>query len=107
MSRAIYVFITILMATMPCSVQKVHAQSAGASSYVQFDKSRRNVIIFVHGVTGDARDTWTNTATGAYWPDLIRLDSQIFFCECMGIQFLFTKNWSCTERGGGGQKTGR
>jgi pimeloyl-ACP methyl ester carboxylesterase len=29
------------------------------------------VIVFVHGVFGGARGTWTNPVTGAYWPDLL------------------------------------
>jgi internalin A len=32
------------------------------------------VIVFVHGVLGDARSTWTNEVTKAYWPDLIKND---------------------------------
>lgn len=76
MSRTIYLFSITLTLAMLCVIQKVHAQSLMASSYLRFDGARQNVIIFVHGVTGDARDTWTNATTGTYWPDLIRSDPQ-------------------------------
>jgi len=48
------------------------------SWYIEKDSSRREVIVFVHGVTGDSRDTWTNGTTKAYWPSLIRGDGQRF-----------------------------
>jgi pimeloyl-ACP methyl ester carboxylesterase len=32
------------------------------------------VIVFVHGVVGDATATWTNTETNAYWPALLAKD---------------------------------
>jgi pimeloyl-ACP methyl ester carboxylesterase len=44
------------------------------SVYEQFDQARREVVVFVHGVTGNSRDTWTNDQTKAYWPALIRTD---------------------------------
>jgi hypothetical protein len=34
----------------------------------------RRVIGFVHGLRGDARDTWTNKENGVYWPTLVRED---------------------------------
>jgi pimeloyl-ACP methyl ester carboxylesterase len=36
------------------------------------------VIVFVHGVFGNAKTTWTNSETGAYWPFLIRDDDEHF-----------------------------
>lgn len=35
--------------------------------------SKAAVIIFVHGLFGDSRSTWTNE-NGTYWPDLLRED---------------------------------
>ena len=32
------------------------------------------VVVFVHGIFGDAYSTWTNAATHAYWPDLLTKD---------------------------------
>jgi pimeloyl-ACP methyl ester carboxylesterase len=39
------------------------------SGYLR-DEQNDRVIVFVHGVLGDARETWT-AANGAYWPDLM------------------------------------
>jgi hypothetical protein len=50
------------------------AQEAAPSGYVNYESQRTEVIVFVHGVTGDARGTWTNGSTNAYWPQLVRTD---------------------------------
>jgi pimeloyl-ACP methyl ester carboxylesterase len=34
----------------------------------------KGVIVFVHGILGDSRSTWTNSANGKYWPALIKAD---------------------------------
>ena len=39
------------------------------------DTGQENVIVFVHGVLGDADTTWRNTETGSYWPELVARDS--------------------------------
>lgn len=45
----------------------------GASKYLR-DEDKDYVIVFVHGVLGDARQTWT-AKNGAYWPDLLMEDN--------------------------------
>ncbi len=45
------------------------------SEYIRSDSKNAGIIVFVHGVTGNSRDTWTNPVTGAYWPKLIAEDS--------------------------------
>ena len=35
------------------------------------------LIVFVHGVFGDAVSTWTNSRTGAYWPSLFANDTAL------------------------------
>lgn len=42
------------------------------SRYVRGPAAER-VLVFVHGIYGDAKDTWT-ASSGAYWPDLIAHD---------------------------------
>jgi hypothetical protein len=49
------------------------AQNLDKSEYVRRDK-KESVIVFVHGVLGDSRDSWTNSATKAYWPALMKDD---------------------------------
>lgn len=45
-----------------------------ATGYVQPQKAgAERVVVFVHGVLGDARQTWT-ASNGAYWPDMLRKD---------------------------------
>jgi len=39
--------------------------------YVSRKSENTTVIVFVHGVLGDARSSWTNATTGAYWPQLL------------------------------------
>jgi pimeloyl-ACP methyl ester carboxylesterase len=41
------------------------------SFFVRQVAGNRRVIVFVHGVLGDARSTWTSTRTGAYFPALV------------------------------------
>ena len=41
------------------------------SRYVRQQPDNRQVIVFVHGVTGDSRETWTNFASRTYWPELL------------------------------------
>src|SRR6266496_4439395 len=36
----------------------------------------RDLVIFVHGVSG-SRETWVNTKTKAYWPNLISEDQEL------------------------------
>lgn len=40
------------------------------------DENKEKVIVLIHGLLGHSEQTWRNELTGAYWPDLIRQDSQ-------------------------------
>ena len=62
--RAI-LLVVLLMLTLPAT---------GASRYVRQGDRNKSVVVFVHGVTGDAVSTWTNTKTRAYWPQLMASD---------------------------------
>jgi outer membrane protein OmpA-like peptidoglycan-associated protein/pimeloyl-ACP methyl ester carboxylesterase len=48
--------------------------SAAESHFVRNIEGKTKVIVFVHGVVGDSTSTWTNSSTGAYWPDLLVAD---------------------------------
>src|SRR6185369_9301510 len=39
------------------------------------ERGAPSAIIFVHGLAGDARSTWTN-ANGTYWPALVAADPE-------------------------------
>jgi hypothetical protein len=46
---------------------------ADGSGYFRRVEGSQSVIVFIHGIFGDARSTWTSS-NGAYWPDLIAKD---------------------------------
>lgn len=64
---------SLLLAATWSLMSYAHAQPS--SGYIRYDPSKKEVIVFVHGVVGDSRDTWTNAQTGSYWPALVRDDS--------------------------------
>jgi pimeloyl-ACP methyl ester carboxylesterase len=45
-----------------------------AVSHYERNENHDRVIVFVHGIFGDADDTWKCERTGAYWPKLIAED---------------------------------
>lgn len=63
--------VLLLLALIPISAM---GQPPKTSGYLSRDTVRKEVIVFVHGVVGDAKDTWTNQDTNTYWPLLIRQD---------------------------------
>lgn len=42
--------------------------------YVRDTGTRTGVIVFVHGVIGNGRSTWTNQESGTFWPQLLTED---------------------------------
>jgi tetratricopeptide (TPR) repeat protein/pimeloyl-ACP methyl ester carboxylesterase len=44
------------------------------SFYVRNVPTNDAAIIFVHGVTGNSRSTWTSDHTGHFWPDMLTQD---------------------------------
>jgi pimeloyl-ACP methyl ester carboxylesterase len=55
------------------------AAQAGGAGYLQRLPTNDTVIVFVHGIFGDAKDTWRNAQTGAYWPRLLLEDNEHIF----------------------------
>jgi hypothetical protein len=45
-----------------------------SSTYIQKWPDSDTVIVFVHGLMGNARSTWTSDA-GTYWPTMLAHDS--------------------------------
>jgi pimeloyl-ACP methyl ester carboxylesterase len=39
-------------------------------------QSKKKAVVFVHGIFGDGRSTWTSGDGKTYWPDLLGADSQ-------------------------------
>ena len=50
------------------------ASSDLANQFIRKQPNNVQVIIFVHGFTGDASSTWTNTGNQEYWPRLMLTD---------------------------------
>lgn len=46
-------------------------------SKIVCNQKKDNIIIFVHGLTGDLKTTWTNEESGSYWPNMICTDSDL------------------------------
>lgn len=46
-----------------------------SSSFPERSNNKHRVIVFVHGVLGEPRATWTNSTTGAFFPAIVSKDS--------------------------------
>ncbi len=68
--RTIYFLLAVVLSGS--SLTPLMAEPAENSKYIREVKSHDWVIVFVHGIIGNSRETWTNAA--AYWPDLITQD---------------------------------
>ena len=58
------------------AVSPVYGQTDTGSRFIKKSGSH-DVIVFVHGLTGNARDTWLNKGTQTYWPELTAKDEQL------------------------------
>jgi hypothetical protein len=58
-----------------CRTAKVRTSSEQVYSHYIRRSNADTVIVFVHGIFGDAKSTWTNSDSRAYWPELITTDS--------------------------------
>jgi tetratricopeptide (TPR) repeat protein len=47
------------------------------SHYVRQSRKNGAIIVFVHGLMGDAEKSWTNDRTGASWPGLLGRDPEL------------------------------
>lgn len=54
-----------------CTPQNVNLP---LSKKLTHNNGNKTAIIFIHGFTGNGKDTWTNTETLAYWPELLTKD---------------------------------
>ena len=41
------------------------------------NKRNKSIIIFIHGVIGDHRETWVNRENMAYWPEIVKQDCEL------------------------------
>ena len=71
--KIFFLWPTVLLAIPGCvlpSEDSKRAQITYSSGYMT-DAKGETVLVFIHGVTGDAVSSWTNEKTGAYFPALL------------------------------------
>ena len=61
-------------ATPPAPPPSPTPKIAKLPGYVERQKSHRRVVIFIHGVIGDGRKTWTDEAHHTWFPSLVAND---------------------------------
>src|SRR5258708_31367476 len=66
-SILVFCAIRILFAT------NCQAQDQARSQYIR-EANKDSVVVFIHGILGDSRSSWTNSGTRAYWPTLMKDD---------------------------------
>ena len=54
------------------------AAQSGAGQFIEGKTpGNTSVVVFIHGLSGDARNTWFNNEGKAYWPELIKKDDTL------------------------------
>jgi hypothetical protein len=67
--RCLKVVLKLLLLFALVDATSVHAESF----WERHEPKNRGVIVFVHGLTGDAHSTWTSS-NGKYWPEMLTHD---------------------------------
>jgi len=67
--------IASLFPACACRHSSTNTPSAPAHSHYVRRTNADTVVVFVHGIFGDANTTWTNSETHAYWPELLTKDA--------------------------------
>lgn len=69
---------TCFILSMMFACEKDPIRTPSKSHFVgqKSDKLPHRLVIFVHGVLGDADSTWKNSETGTFWPKLLKDDSR-------------------------------
>jgi pimeloyl-ACP methyl ester carboxylesterase len=70
--RSLVAFVVMLTVGAGCATSSPPSEPGRTRFFKQAGKP--HVIVFVHGVTGDAIGTWRNATTGALWPELTTRD---------------------------------
>jgi pimeloyl-ACP methyl ester carboxylesterase len=72
--RAILTFTLILVTSLQGCISDQSNVQASHSGFLKPAKHTDGVIVFIHGLFGDAESTWKNKTTGAFWPNLVSED---------------------------------
>ncbi len=68
-----YIWSVCLLLTLSVACTPEKPSTETKSFFVREEKKPR-VVVFVHGVLGDPRATWTNITSGAFFPELLPKD---------------------------------
>ena len=82
-----------------CPMGKKEPSSSYPGYYLQ-EPGNKGVIVFMHGVLGSAEDTWKNSETGAFWPELVKTDPEFKGWDIYVYGFpseLFSRSMSVPE----------
>lgn len=60
---------------------------------IRTDARKRIAIIFIHGLTGNSRDTWTSGG-GAFWPELVKDDAAFVGTTIFSYGYFTKFNWA-------------
>ena len=67
-----FCFVSLLLAAGCHDSEKPPSNPTAAST----SQTKSKAIVFIHGIYGDGRNTWTSEDGKTYWPDLVTSDSQ-------------------------------
>jgi pimeloyl-ACP methyl ester carboxylesterase len=86
------VIFSVLLQIVGCAHTPYDAENATISHintkrWIRHNEKNDTVIIFVHGVIGNAYDTWLNHETKAYWPQLIADDEEFASCNIYAYEY--------------------
>jgi len=80
-SSRIFVLMTVAGVALLLNLPGGPCDAAAQASTSQFIEGKTpgntSVVVFIHGLSGDARDTWLNKERQAYWPELIKRDDTL------------------------------
>jgi hypothetical protein len=99
LSRALAILcLSPLLSVLGCNNSPKAAVSENHAS-ASTAETRSRAVVFVHGIYGSGQDTWKSEDGKAYWPDLIRTDSQFRDADVVVKSYLtpFTGNHNSVQ----------
>lgn len=100
----IFILIAFLVSCSPPSPERNSSLLEPTISVSEFEtipgllkrgnSNNEKLIIFVHGFSGNSRDTWLNESTSSYWPQMITQDPNLREFDVYIVKFpsSFLKN---------------
>ncbi len=83
--KAIYIIFLLFLLCVQSSL--AGAQTILVRPVDERDPRNPNLIVFVHGITSDARYAWTNGDSNNYWPMLVKEDDTFFGADIIAYDY--------------------